>query len=38
MAVMRRKHCLRVNIIFVNGLEIDLDKRIVLLKETFWKQ
>jgi len=29
MAVMRRKHGIRVNIILVNGLEIDLDKRIV---------
>jgi len=29
MAVMRRKHGIRVNIILVNGLEVDLDKRIV---------
>ena len=29
MAVMRRKHGIRVNIILINGLEIDLDKRIV---------
>ena len=29
MAVMRRKHGIRVNIININNLEIDLDKRIV---------
>jgi DNA-binding response OmpR family regulator len=29
MAVMRRKHGIRVNIILINGLEIDLDKRLV---------
>ena len=29
MAVMRRKHGIRVNIILINGLEVDLDKRIV---------
>ncbi len=29
MAVMRRKHGIRVNIININGLEIDLDKRLV---------
>ncbi|NEW82814.1 MAG: response regulator transcription factor [Mariniphaga sp.] len=29
MAVMRRKHGIRVNIILINGLGIDLDKRIV---------
>jgi len=29
MAVMRRKHGIRVNIILINGLEIDLDKRQV---------
>jgi len=29
MAVMRRKHGIRVNVISINGLEIDLDKRQV---------
>jgi DNA-binding response OmpR family regulator len=29
MAVMRRKHGIRVNILVINGLEIDLDKRLV---------
>lgn len=29
MAVMRRKHGIRANIIIINGLEIDLDKRLV---------
>jgi DNA-binding response OmpR family regulator len=29
MAVMRRKHGIRVNTININGLEIDLDKRLV---------
>jgi DNA-binding response OmpR family regulator len=29
MAVMRRKHGIRVNVILINGLEIDLDKRLV---------
>jgi len=29
MAVMRRKHGLRANILNVNGLEMDLDKRLV---------
>jgi DNA-binding response OmpR family regulator len=30
MAVMRRKHGIRANIIFINGLEIDMDKRLVI--------
>ncbi|HZK95830.1 MAG TPA: response regulator transcription factor, partial [Prolixibacteraceae bacterium] len=34
MAVMRRKHGIRVNIININGLEIDLDKRLVSSDET----
>ena len=29
MAVMRRKHGIRANIILINGLEIDLDKRLI---------
>jgi len=29
MAVMRRKHGIRANVIQINGLEIDLDKRLV---------
>jgi DNA-binding response OmpR family regulator len=29
MAVMRRKHGIRANVILINGLEIDLDKRLV---------
>ena len=33
MAVMRRKHGIRANIIAINGLEIDLDKRLVTVKE-----
>jgi len=29
MAVMRRKHGIRANLLVINGLEIDLDKRLV---------
>lgn len=32
MAVMRRKHRIRANILYINGLEIDLDKRQVAAK------